>query len=145
MAAQLPNPEPSINPETNWFWSATTRGELQLERCNSCGLVIWYPRSMCPRCSGTGTDRFVASGLGRIYTFAVVRTAFDDYREFVPYVLAYVELDEGPRMMTNIIDCDIDTLEIGQRVEVVFQRTESGRASLLRFRPMAVSAPTEVV
>lgn len=131
---QLPAPAPTINPETRPFWEATTRGELLLSRCNFCGTVIWYPRHICPRCHNMDTASFPASGRGTIYSFAVTRRGQGAYREATPYVLAYVELAEGPRIMTNIVDADPDQLEIGQTVHVTFHDTGQD-AALPRFRP----------
>lgn len=130
----LPAPAPTLNPETRAFWEATAKAELLLNRCNSCGMVIWYPRHICPSCHSMDTASFQASGHGTIYSFAVTRRGQGAYREAVPYVLAYVELTEGPRVMTNIVDCDPERLAIGQPVRITFHDTGQG-ASLPRFRP----------
>jgi uncharacterized protein len=130
----LPAPHPAVNPETKAFWDATARGQLLLRRCRSCSTVNWYPRTLCPACGSFDTEWIEASGLGTIYTFAVTRRGAGAYRNATPYVLAYVELAEGPRIMTNIVDCDIDAIQIGDRVEVTFHDTGQG-AALPRFRP----------
>jgi uncharacterized OB-fold protein len=99
--------------------------------------VIWYPRPFCPSCASTRVAWIEASGRGTVYSFTVNRRGQADlpaYREAGTYVLAYVELEEGPRMLTNIVDCDPDSVHIGQRVEVVFHDTGQGTA-LPRFRP----------
>jgi len=131
--AALPAPAPEISPELSEFWAATTEGRLLLRRCQACGEAIWYPRPICPLCHSTDTAWEQASGRGRIYTYTVVRRGAGPYKD-APYVLAYVELDEGPRMMTNIVDCDFGALEIGLAVEVVFHPAGEG-AALPRFRP----------
>ena len=130
----LPTPAPVVNPETAPFWAATAEGRLLLARCDGCGVTIWYPRGICPQCHATATSWYEGSGRGRIYSFTVVRRGEGPYREAAPYVLAYVELDEGPRVMTNIVEADPSTLEIDQAVEVVFHDTGEGNA-LARFRP----------
>jgi uncharacterized protein len=130
----LPAPHPAVNPETRPFWDATARGQLLLRRCRSCTTVNWYPRTLCPACGSFDTEWIEASGRGTIYTFAVTRRGAGAYRDATPYVLAYVELAEGPRVMTNIVDCDIDALQIGDPVEVTFHDTGQG-AALPRFRP----------
>jgi uncharacterized OB-fold protein len=132
----LPAPTPEVTLETQPYWDATRDGRLVLPQCDACGSVIWYPRRFCPSCGGRSVSWIAASGQGTIYTFTIVRKGDGEYRGAGPYVLAYVELDEGPRMMTNIVECDPDTLAIGDRVEVVFHPTAEGTA-LPRFRPVA--------
>ena len=130
----LPAPAPMINVETKSFWDATTEGKLMLPRCNDCGTVIWYPRAFCPECSSFDLTWFEATGLGTIYSYTVNRRGQGDYRDLA-YVLAYVELEEGPRVLTNIVDCDVESVAVGQTVEVVFHPTSNG-AALPRFRPV---------
>jgi uncharacterized protein len=129
----LPAPSPQVNVETQRFWDATAQGKLLLPRCKACGLVIWYPREFCPECNSFDVDWFEASGRGTIYSYTVNRRGQGDYRD-LSYVLAYVELEEGPRVLTNIVDCDHDQIKVGQSVEVVFHATQGG-PSLPRFRP----------
>ena len=133
----LPAPAPMVLPEIKAFWDATAEGRLLLPRCDNCQTVIWYPRPFCPSCASIHVEWIPASGRGTIYSFTVNRRGQADlpaYREAGVYVLAYVELEEGPRVMTNIVDCDPDTVRIGQPVEVVFHDTGQGTA-LPRFRP----------
>ena len=131
----LPVIAPAVSSETQPFWDATTEGRLVLPRCDACGTVIWYPRTFCPACSSTDVSWFDAAGTGTIYSRSIVRKGQGPFREAAPYVLAYVELDEGPRVMTNIVGCDPDDVAIGQRVTVVFADTGKGSA-LPRFRPL---------
>jgi hypothetical protein len=133
-AAELPTPAPVPSPETEVFWDATAEGRLLLPRCRACGYTIWYPRAMCPSCASTDIEWVDASGRGFVYSFTVVRRGEGAYRESTPYVLAYVELEEGPRMLTNVVDCAPDGVRIGQPVEVAFHDTGEGHA-LPRFRP----------
>jgi uncharacterized OB-fold protein len=128
-------PAPEVAAELKVFWEATGEGRLLFRRCHACGEAIWYPRPICPFCHSTDTSWEQASGRGHIYTYSVVRRGMGSYAD-APYVLAYVELVEGPRVMTNIVDCDVDRVEIGQSVELVFHRTADGNA-LPRFRPGA--------
>lgn len=132
--SSLPVPVPDRNPDTERFWEATLDGQLLIRRCRTCGDAIWYPRPICPFCHSTDTVWETGSGRGSIYSFSVVRRAGGQWRESTPYVLAYVELEEGPRIMTNIVDCDVDSVEIDDAVEVVFFDTGEGSA-LPRFRP----------
>lgn len=129
----LPAPPPQINVETRTFWDATSEGKLLLPRCEDCGIVIWYPRAFCPECSSFNISWFEASGRGSIYSFTINRRGQGDYRDMA-YIVAYVELEEGPRVLTNIVDCDMDRVDVGQQVQVVFHTTSNG-AALPRFRP----------
>ena len=131
--AGLPTPSPEISPELADFWTATTEGRLLLRRCTACGEAIWYPRPICPFCHSTETVWEQATGRGHVYTCTVVRRGIGAYAD-APYVLAYVELDEGPRMMTNIVGCELADVRIGMPVAVVFHDTGNG-AALPRFRP----------
>ena len=123
----IPAPEP--NPETQPFWDAARRGELLLRRCGHCGEAHFYPRTICPLCGSADTAWEQAAGDGTIYSFSVMRQAK------IPYAIAYVTLDEGPTMMTNIVETDLDAIRIGQRVRVVFVPTEGG-APVPMFRPV---------
>ena len=113
-------PAPVPNPETKPFWEAAAEGRLLLKRCRSCGEVHYYPRTLCPLCGSGETEWQPASGGGTIYSHSVMR------RAEAPYAIAYVTLDEGVTMMTNLVDCDLDAIRIGQRVRLVFKPTEGG-------------------
>jgi uncharacterized OB-fold protein len=135
----LPAPEPVINPDTAEFWKATAEGRLLATRCGDCDAVIWYPRPQCPFCHGTNTRWVQLSGRGTVYSYSVVHRAAGEWKGVTPYVLAYVELAEGPRVMTNVVDCDVAQVGIGDAVEVVFEDTGNGSA-LPRFRPLQEGA-----
>ncbi len=111
-------PQPSV--ETRPFWDAAAAGRLLIKRCAACGEHHHYPRSMCPFCGSDRTEWRDASGRGTIYTYSVMR------RAPVPYAIAYVTLEEGVTMMTNIVDCDLDAIRVGQRVRVVFKPSDGG-------------------
>jgi hypothetical protein len=113
-------PAPPVSPETKPFWDAATAGTLLLKRCEACGEPHYYPRAICPFCGSDRTTWLEASGRGTIYSYSVFR------RAPVPYAIAYVTLEEGPTMMTNIVDSDLDALRIGQRVRVRFTPTDGG-------------------
>jgi uncharacterized OB-fold protein len=133
----LPAPAPFVLPEVKPFWDATAEGRLVLPKCTECGTFIWFPRPFCPECASTSVEWVQASGKGTVYSYTVNRRGVADmaaYREAGVYVLAYVELEEGPRIMTNIVDCDPDSVRIGQQVELVFHDTGQGTA-LARFKP----------
>jgi uncharacterized OB-fold protein len=113
-------PTPAVTPETRPFWDAAEEGRLLVKRCAACGQAHHYPRSICPFCWSDRTEWMPVSGRGIIYSYSVMR------RVPVPYAIAYVTLDEGVTMMTNIVDCDLDAIRIGQPVRVVFRPTDGG-------------------
>lgn len=133
--SRLPTDEPSRGRETKVFWDALAEERFVLPRCDACGHVIWYPRLCCPMCHTTDVSWFEASGLGQVYSFTVTRQSFGQWKDAVPYVIAYVELDEGPRVLTNVVDCDPDTLTCGDRVQIVYERSPEG-AAVYRFAPL---------
>jgi uncharacterized OB-fold protein len=131
----LPTPAPIVNPEAEPYWRGAAEGRLLLQRCRECEAVVWYPRGLCPACGGTRLEWFEASGRGRVYSYTVIRRgATGPYDGAAPYVLAYVELDEGPRVLTNLVECDAEAVQIDDVVEAVFHDTGEGSA-LVRFRP----------
>ena len=132
----LPNPAPTVTQANAAFWAATAEGRFQLQRCNECDTVLWFPRRHCPSCWTENVSTFDASGKGVIYSFTVIRKGAMSYKDAGPFVVAYVELAEGPRVMTNIVECDVETVAVGMPVEVVFHDTGQGNA-LYRFRPVA--------
>ena len=129
----LPAPEPDVSDETAPFWDAAGEGRLALPRCRACGTYVWYPRGHCTSCHAVDLEWVDVSGRGTIYSFSVIRKAPGEWGAHVPFVLAYVELDEGPRLLTNVLTDDVEALAIDDPVEVVFHPTPGGRA-LPRFR-----------
>jgi uncharacterized OB-fold protein len=113
-------PAPPVTLEGQGFWDAAAQGRLVVKHCTSCGKAHHYPRSICPFCGSDQTVWREASGRGTIYSYSVMR------RVPVPYAIAYVTLDEGVTMMSNIVDCDLDAIRIGQNVRVVFKPTDGG-------------------
>jgi uncharacterized OB-fold protein len=113
-------PAPPVSAETRPFWDAAAEGRLLLKRCTACGQVHHYPRSICPFCGSDRTEWTTASGRGRVYSYSVMR------RVPVPYAIAYVTLEEGVTVMTNLVDVSVDAIRIGQDVRVVFKPSEGG-------------------
>jgi len=107
-------------PENRKFWTELAEGRFLLKYCNSCQRAHWYPRAICPHCASQETEWRPASGRGRIYSYSISRTASP------PYVIAYVTLDEGPTMMTRIVNAPFDALAIGKPVELAIERGEDG-------------------
>lgn len=102
------------------FWEATKRQKLMLPRCASCGETHWYPRSFCPFCFSTELKWVEASGHAKLYAATALTKASD------PYIVAYVELAEGPLMLTNIVGTALSDLKIGAPLAVDFTILESG-------------------
>jgi uncharacterized OB-fold protein len=131
----LPVRAPHPTPETQRFWDATAQGRIELARCTGCSLIPWYPRSICPDCQGTDWVWEALAGTGTVYAYSVTRAGGGRaWKAHLPFVVAYVELDEGPRMLTNIVDCDPDDITIGMAVTAVFDNTGE-QTALVRFRP----------
>ena len=111
------------------YLAAARDGVLKLRRCTACSRAHWYPRPVCPYCQGD-TEWVAAQGTGTIYSLTITRRAGP-----VAYALAFVTLDEGVTMMSNIVDCDdLDALRIGQRVQVCFKAADGG-AMVPMFKP----------
>lgn len=147
MAKDIQYSKPAADWETRAFWEGTGRHELVLQRCRGCQTVQFRPRALCAGCLSDDIEHFIATGRGTVYTFTVTyQNQLPAFREACPYVLAYVQLEEGPQLMTNIVGCDPETVEIGMPVVVDFAELEidpvrdaargiEGGAAIPRFRP----------
>jgi uncharacterized protein len=122
MAAPVPRRDmPTIEGESQPFWDAAHNGKLLIASCRACNKVHHYPRPFCPSCWSDQVELIEASGKATLYTYSTVhRNELAPFSERVPYVAAVVELEEGPRLMTNIVDCDPGTLTIGMALKVSF-------------------------
>ena len=118
--AQRKIPAPMVSTETKPFWDAAAEGRLVIKQCTACGQAHHYPRAICPHCGSDKTEWKETSGRGTIYSYSVFR------RAPIPYAIAYVTLDEGISMMTNIVDCDLNAIRVGQAVRVAFKPTDGG-------------------
>lgn len=130
---------PIPTPETEPFWQGTRAGELRLQRCDACAHVYFPPRPFCPKCAGRAVSWFAASGRGILYSYVIHHRPVPGFTP--PYSIAVVELEEGPRMMTNIIDCPQtpEALQLDMRVEVVFKPL-TDEIYLPQFRPAQAQA-----
>lgn len=142
MADDKQNPEysaPAIDWESRAYWEGAGRGELVLQRCRDCGTVQHRPRGLCATCLSDDIEHFVASGRGEVYTYSVVRqNQMPAFAKAVPYVVSYIQLEEGPQLLSNIVDCDPDDVSIGMAVKVDFVPTPSKNGDVLgvpRFVP----------
>ncbi|MCY4729910.1 Zn-ribbon domain-containing OB-fold protein [Natronomonas gomsonensis] len=131
-----PRPVPDVTPETEPFWKGASEGRLLLSECQDCGLVYHYPRVLCPDCFSEDVEWLEADGEGEVYSYSVTRTMSGWPKEDLPLVVAYVELDEGPRLMTNI-QADQDVVDVGTRVTVRFKETETNDIAIPVFVPIS--------
>ena len=115
----MTKPLPRPTPTEQRFYDACPAGKLMLQRCQSCGHVLFYPRTHCDACQSEQLVWEDASGAGTIASYTVVRRGVSPDFE-APYVIALIDLAEGPRMMSQIIDADPDALEVGLSVRVDF-------------------------
>ena len=129
-------PLPTISGETRLYWEACRRGELFIQKCDKCGVYQFPPRGICVACFTTDIAWVKSSGKGTVYSFTVsYQNRTPGFREG-PYVLSQVELDEGVRMFTNIVECDPKDVKIGMPVEVTFVRA-TDQISVPYFKPAA--------
>ena len=127
MAKEAVVPLPRIDEESKGYWEACERQELVVQECGDCGLLRHYPRALCPECLSSEIRWKKCSGRGAVYTFTVVyQNQAPGFRERVPYVLAYVELEEGVRLLTNIVGCDVEDVQVGMDVSVTFDELAPG-------------------
>ncbi|MFB6899944.1 Zn-ribbon domain-containing OB-fold protein [Streptomyces hydrogenans] len=120
---------PDIDAFTRPYWDAAAEGRLLLRRCRACARPHHYPREFCPHCWSEDVDWEAASGRATLYTWSVVhRNDLPPFGERVPYVAAVVDLAEGPRMMTQVVDVPEDDLRADMALEVVFRTGDDGVA-----------------
>jgi uncharacterized OB-fold protein len=123
-------PAPAQNLESKAFWDAAKEGRFLIKRCNACGEPHWYPRTICPFCHSSDTEWRESKGEGAIYTYSIMRRNTP-----VPYAIGYVTLDEGISLLTNFVDCDLNSLRIGQRVKLKWTPTGDGNPPVFTFTP----------
>lgn len=132
--AEASRARPVPTPETRHFWDGTQVGELRLQRCDRCANVYFPPRPFCPSCGSREVSVFRASGKATLYSYVIHHRPAPGFTP--PYAIAVVQLTEGPRMMTNIVDCPQtpEALELDMNLEVVFEKLDDAIA-LPVFRP----------
>lgn len=129
----MPRALPKPTPETRHFWDGTAAGELRLQRCQACDHVYFPPQPFCPACASGDVEVVLASGRGSLYGYVITHRAAPGFE--APYVIAEVELEEGPRMLANLVgvDPDPDALELDLPLEVTFETFDD--VTLPMFRP----------
>ena len=132
---QIDKPLPAVTEDGAPYWEAAKEGRLVAQRCNACGHLRFPPSILCPRCLADDTQWVTLSGRGTIYSFIIVhRPQHPAFFADAPYNVAIVELEEGIRMHTNVVDCPNEDLRIGMPVEVVFEQIDD-EVTLPKFRP----------
>ncbi|MCZ6558238.1 MAG: Zn-ribbon domain-containing OB-fold protein [SAR324 cluster bacterium] len=127
---------PVPTPETQHYWDGAKAGELLLQRCKDCGKTYFPPRPFCPECASRSVEVIKASGKGKLYSYIINHRPAPGFEEEAPYAIAVVELDEGPRLMTNIVDCEQtpEALQLDMALEVTFEKINDD-ISLPKFKP----------
>ena len=132
-------PQPRFpEPDTQPFWDATRENKLMYQVCNGCSGVIFYPRAHCPSCGGLENTWKESTGNGTVYTYSVVmQSRHTAFKDLGPYAVAYVDLDEGFRLMTNIVNVKdpIHDISCGMKVKVFWHNQGDGEISLPMFEP----------
>ncbi len=128
-------PLPHPNEVSQPFWDAAKRHELQIQRCNACGIYIFYPREACSECLAADLIWIPVSGRGRLYSYTIAQApTHPAFADDVPYVIAIIELEEGPHITTNLVGCPIEDVTIGIPVVAAFEDV-SAEMTLVKFRP----------
>ena len=118
------------------FWEGTKRHELLIQRCKRCSGYVWYPREVCTTCFSPDMEWTRMSGKGRLYTYTVIhQPANPVFRPDVPYIYAMIQLDEGPHMVSNLVECPVDEAHIDMPLEAVFDDV-TPEWTLVKFKPI---------
>lgn len=135
MMADYRKPLPVPSAVSAPFWDGLRKGQLRVQRCSGCGRHIFYPRSLCPHCLSQAPEWVTVSGRGKLYSYTVVRRAFHPaFQEDVPYVYAIVELEEGPKVTSNVVNCPLEALRVDMPLRAVYDSV-TPEVTLLKFEP----------
>ena len=137
----MTRPVPVPSEDSKPFWEATRKGELRLQRCLDCGSFRFPPGVLCPECSSASSEWMPVSGRGKVHSFVVFHRAYHPaFAQDLPYAVACVELEEGPRLLSNIVGVEPAQIRCDMAVEVLFEKV-SEEISLPKFRPGTPGAP----
>jgi uncharacterized OB-fold protein len=134
-------PLPAITSEAKTFWDNAAQQKLTIQRCQDCRAWVWTPRPSCNECGSEKIAWTPMSGAGEVYSFTVIRqvvgrAASKSFEPDIPYVIAWVDLQEGPRLITNIVGCPVEDVKLGMKVIVQFDKA-SDKIWLPKFKPAA--------
>jgi len=128
-------PLPQVTPEMAPFWEAARRHELVVQRCRGCGELSFPARDLCSRCLSREADWVPVSGRGSIFSFVVMHQVYHPgFADQVPYAVVVVQLEEGARILSNLLDCPVQDVRVDMPVEVVFEEL-TPEVTLPKFRP----------
>jgi uncharacterized OB-fold protein len=134
-AVEYRKPLPGPSEVSRPFWDGLRDGELRIQRCEECERHVFYPRTVCPNCLSDRLEWVKVSGRGTLYSYTVVRRAMNPaFQEDVPYVYAIVELEEGPRVTTNVVNCALEALRVDMPVKALYDNV-TPETALLKFEP----------
>ena len=132
-----PRQLPRVTPDTEQYWEAATDGRLLLQECSECDLIYHYPRALCPDCLSDDVQWIEAEGRGTVYTYTIAQQVSGWPDDALPAIPAYVELSEGPRIPTCLVDCAPEGVSVGMEVEVTFvESTDREDIAIPVFRPL---------
>ena len=133
--AKYNKPLPVIDEDTAPYWEYCKKHELRMQECKQCGHIRFPVSIICPKCHSMEAEWTKLSGKGKVYTYIIYRQVFHpSYENDIPYAAAIIQLDEGPRMDSNITGCKVDDIEIDMPVESYFDDVND-EISLPKFRP----------
>jgi uncharacterized OB-fold protein len=135
MTTEYKKPLPYIHSETKAYWEGAKAHELLIRKCRTCGRHHFYPRDLCPSCFSSDVEWIKGSGRGTIYSFTICHRPAPSFEKEAPYNIVLVELEEGVRMMSTVVECSNDDLEMGMAVEVVYDDV-TPEVTLPKFRPV---------
>lgn len=133
MSEKPSTPVPEKRPETIKFWEGCKEGQFLLQKCDDCGKFIYYPRALCPVCMSSSISWVPSTGKGEVYTYSIHNRGPSPAFK-TPYVVALIDLEEGVRVMSNVVECDPHDVNIGMKVEVVFEQL-TDEIFLPKFKP----------
>jgi uncharacterized OB-fold protein len=138
MATAYSGPIPKPTPDTRPYWEAAKQHRLMIQRCRDCGRCYFYPRPLCPHCLSRNVEWIEASGRGRLHTFVINHRPPRNFPTQGPVIIGIIELDEGPRLLSNLVGVEPDPSKVkcDMRVEVVFEDI-TDEITLPKFRPAA--------
>jgi len=140
----MKKPVPVPTAATRPFWNALAEGKLMLQQCGACSTLFHYPRAFCPECLSPDLAWREVTGSGALYTYTITRRPTHPlFADEVPQRLAVVELDEGPKLTTTLVNVREADIRIGMRLAPVFEKQQDGKTTLLRFQPAEVSLRTQ--
>ena len=135
--SQYSKPLPIILEDGKEYWEGCKRHEVLIQRCRDCGEVQFPHRTVCSHCFSTAVESLKASGKGTVYSFTTVyRAPIEGFESDLPYTIVIVDMDEGTRMMSRIVECEPEHVSIGMKIEVVFDDVTAD-VSLPMFKPVA--------